>query len=294
MNFWTGLHFFCFIVYVAGFFYITIKNPYAVANWVLAVLFFYFALWSLCNSILYNTNTTLTSADMAIKVQSVAWASFITCYFLFILFFTDNKKLLGLPFTYIILISVPAVFIYQTFNGQMLECCRQVSYGMTATWKNTPWTYAYYAYYTAMFFGGMYILSGYRNRAKTGTDKRMADILLLSAAAVFVFGTAVSVIMKQTGIYLPLDANVAFLIFAAGLIYCAEKFGSLSLTNTKTADSIMRTINEGIVLLGARGEFLSANGAALEIFGYDTPGFFPDARIEEALGRPAPRREGRK
>jgi hypothetical protein len=120
MNFWTGLHFFCFLVYVFSFFYITIKNPYAVANWVLAVLFFFFALWSLCNSLLYNTRISMVNAEIIIEAQSVAWASFITYYFLFILFLTDSKKILAMPFMYVILITIPAVFIYQTFNGQML------------------------------------------------------------------------------------------------------------------------------------------------------------------------------
>jgi PAS domain S-box-containing protein len=272
-------------VYVAGFFYIIIQNPYSVVNWVLSMLFFYIAFWSICNAILYNTGISHETASIVVKAQGIGWASFITYYFLFVLFLTGSRKLLENPLVYIVIISIPGVFIYQNFAGNMLECCRVVSYGVTADWKDTPWTYAYYIYYTIMFCAGTYLLFAFRNRTGIKTEKRIADILLLSAICVFAFGTMSSVIMKRMGIFLPLDANVTFLIFVAGLIYCARKYEMLSLTGPRIADKIMNSINEGLLLISRDGEILSANTAAMEIFGYagENPSLFRWDKIENSV-----------
>jgi PAS domain-containing protein len=285
MNFWTVVHFLCCLVYVTGFFYVIIKNPYSVANWVLAMLFLFFAVWSFCNAVIYNTGVTLETATAAIKTQGIGWASFITYYFLFILFLTGNKKMLENPLTYIVLISVPGIFVYQNFSGNMLSCCRSLPYGMSADWKYTIWTFAYYAYYTVMFFAGTTLLFFFRNRTKIKTEKRIANILLLSAVVVFVFGTLINVVLKYMDIFLPLDANLFFLVFVVGLVYCAEKYEMLNLTGTRVADKIMASINEGHFLLGRDGEILSANKAAMEIFGYGESqrGIFEGKNIEKGI-----------
>jgi PAS domain S-box-containing protein len=285
MNFWTGLHFFCFIVYVFCVFYVIKKNPFAVANWVLSVLFACFALWSFCNTVLYNSGITLETASLTIKIQSAGWAGFITYYFIFVLFLTNNKKLILNPFINVFLSAVSGIFIYQVFNGQMLACCRRVAFGMTAEWMHTPWVTAYYAYYTVMFFAGAYLLFVFRNKTAVKTEKKIADIILLSAISIFVFGTGISVVMKNINVYVPLDANVFFLIFVVGLMYCAEKYEMLSLTGTRVADKIMENINEGLILLGGDGEVLSANRAAMEIFGYDSQetGVFEGAQAKKSV-----------
>lgn len=285
MNFWTYLHAFCCIAFSVGVFYVIIKNPYSVLNWVLSMLFFYFAFWSACNAALYNTGITFEKAMFAANLQSVGWSNFITYYFLFILFLTNSKKLLKNPFTYIILIIAPMVFIYQTYQGNMTECCTKVFYGAGVGWKITPWSLAFFTYYTVLFLAGVYILFMFRKRTKIRTEKKIAEIMLAGAIAVFVLGTLINVVMKRLGVYLPLDANVTFLIFECGLIYCAEKYEMLSLTGERIADKITGSIKEGLILLGRDGEIFGANNMALEIFGYEDekPGEFPIEQLENAM-----------
>lgn len=285
MNFWTYVHLFCLAAYTAGFFYVIIKNPYAVLNWVLAMLFFCFALWSACNAILYNTNTTFELAINVSKIQGVAWSSFITYYFLFIIFLTNSRKLIENPATYIVTMLAPALFVHMNYQGEMLNCCRSEFFGMTAGWKTTPWALAFFTYYTVMFIAGTSVLFIFRNRTRIKIEKTMADIMLTGAVVVFVLGSLINVIMKMMGTYLPLDANVTFLIFMGGLIYCAEKYEMLSMTGARIADKITASINEGLILLGADGEILGANSMALEIFGYgaEKSGAFPVEKIENSM-----------
>src|ERR1017187_423378 len=123
MNFWTGVHFLSFGVYAFAVFYVIIKNPYAVTNWVLAILFFYFALWSACSCVLDNTDVSLSTANLVMKIQSIGWVSFTSYYVVFILFLTNNKKLLSSPLVYLVILLIPGIFIYQNYIGNVLVCC---------------------------------------------------------------------------------------------------------------------------------------------------------------------------
>jgi signal transduction histidine kinase len=268
MNAWTIIQIFCLLFYSGAIFYVIIKNPYSVVNWVLAILFCYFAEWSACNVIICNTFVDINTANMAMKYQSIGWASFITYYFLFILFLTNNKKLLSASVLYFTIIIIPGIFIFEQFQGNMLGECIRVPYGYTAVWKNSMAVYCYFAYCLVMTIGGAWILFNFKNKSRSSAEKKTADILLSSVIVVFVIGAVIRVIMKKMGEYIPIDINVVFLIFVGGLIYCAEKYDVFTLTGAKTSDKIMEIINEGIVLIDNDVSVVSANRAALVVFGY--------------------------
>jgi len=268
MNLWTGVHFICFAVYFFSIFYVIVKKPYSTANWVLAVLFGYFALWSACSCILDNTSLSFAKADLVMKIQSIGWANFISYYLLFILYQTNNKKILSTPVFVISIILLPFVFIFENYNGQMLDCCHPVSYGIAGIWKSTPWAYLFFFYYTPLFIISTVMLSRFKNSTRGADEKRMANILLWSSSVVFLIGTVNSVIMNYMKLSNPIDTNVVFLIFVGGYIYCAEKYDTLTLTGTKNADRIMDLINEGIILFDGNDRIITTNRAAMDIFGF--------------------------
>lgn len=268
MNLWTYVHMFCFIIYALAVFYVLVKNPHAVTNWVLAMLFFYFALWSGCSTLLNNTTLGFEPARLIMKIQAIAWASFASFYFLFILYLTNNKKLLSRSGLLIFLLLLPAAFVYKNSVGEMLQCCTPVAYGIAMKWTGTPWSYAYFVYYTLIFIWSAYLLILHRNQTLVKSEQRVVDILLVSITVVFFLGTFISVILNFIGLSVPLDLNVVFLIFVFAFIYCAEKYETFTLSSPRNADRIMELINEGIVLLDKDGNLTTANRAAMEIFGF--------------------------
>ena len=283
MNFWTVMHSMAFAIYVFAIFYVIIKNPHAVANWVLAVLFLSFAVWSGGSVLLNNIGTDPLIVTNISKIQSFGWASFNTYYFLFILYLTNNKKMLSSPILYIIILLLPGIFLYQNYQGNMLVCCHKVYYGFAADWSNTVWSYVYFSYYIIMFFIGAFLLYRHGKTTRIRSEKKIAGILLSSTISVFVIGTFISVIMNYLKVSIPLDVNLVFLIFVVGFLYSAEKFETFTLSSTRNADRIMNMINEGIVLLENDGSMSNSNRAAMEIFGYpegeetkDTCGFIED------------------
>ena len=268
MNFWTYVHLFSFFVYALAVCYVIIKNPHAVINWVLSILFLLFAMWSACSCVLDNNTVSDTTAEIVMKIQSISWANFISYYFLFILYLTNNKKIITGQLLILLVLIIPGIFIYQDINGNMLECCHKVSYGTAGAWKQSIWPALYFIYYIIMFFGGAFLLIRYRNKTLVKAEKQIVDILLASAIAVFVIGTIFTVIMNYMKIYNPVDANVVFLIFVLGFIYSAEKYETFNLSSTRNADMIMDLITDGIVLLDRIGAVTTANRAANELFGY--------------------------
>jgi PAS domain S-box-containing protein len=247
---------------------VLVKDPYAVTNWVLSILFGCFALWSICNTILDNNTTTVAVADMVMKIQSIGWASFISFYLLFILFLTNNKKLLSMRIFIVSILLIPAFFIYMNFQGEMLVCCRPVSYGIAGTWKNAVWPLLFITYYTIVFFLSVFLLFKYRNSVSSNREKRVADILFGSTVAVFIIGTLFNEVMNHLAIYNPVDTNVVFLIFVFGYIYCAEKYETFTLSSARNAERIVELIDEGIVFLDRDSRMTTANRAAFSIFGY--------------------------
>ena len=288
MNFWTGLHLFSFIVYTVAVCYVIIKNPHAVINWVLSVFFFLFALWSACSVILDNTGVSLAAAGIVMKIQGIAWASFISYYFIFILYLTNNKRFISGQLLILLILVVPGIFIYQNINGHMLECCNQVYYGMAGKWSATIWPKIYFIYYIIMFIGGTYLLFRYRNVTRIKAEKKVIDILIVSAIVVFALGTFLSVILNSLGIFIPIDTNVIFLIFVLGFIYSAEKYETFNISSVRNADRIMDLITDGIVLIDKDGTLNSVNRPAMEIFGYSGV-IIPDSGYEfvEALVKKA-------
>src|ERR1035437_1124987 len=268
MNFWTYAHLFSFIVYTLAVCYVIFKNPHAVINLILSIIFLLFALWSICSFVLDNNSVSDSTAEIVMKVQSICWTSFISFYFLFILYLTNNKKMITGQLLILLILIIPGIFIYQDINGNMLECCRKGSYGTAGTWKKSAWPLLSITYYVVMFFGGAYLLIRYRSKTLVKAEKQIVDILLASAVAVFVIGTIFAVIMNYMHIYNPVDLNIVFLIFVGGLIMSAEKYETFNLSSTRNADMIMDLITDGIVLLDRIGAVHTANRAANEIFGF--------------------------
>ncbi|HPN64793.1 MAG TPA: hypothetical protein PK247_06270, partial [Candidatus Goldiibacteriota bacterium] len=67
MNIWTFVHFTAFIVYFLLILYIIVKNPNAVINWMLAMVFICMCYWSGTNAALYNVYITAQAADFILR-----------------------------------------------------------------------------------------------------------------------------------------------------------------------------------------------------------------------------------
>ncbi|MBP7793308.1 MAG: GHKL domain-containing protein [Candidatus Goldbacteria bacterium] len=265
MTIWSTIHFFCFLIYILLFSYILGKNSKSYLNWYAALLIACFSLWSLGNSMIFSDFSTVENAKPMLLISAPGWIFFSSVYLLFIFEFTESK-LSRSPFILFLVLIIPAILFVAYLNGQITQCCDKTYYGLTSRWLNTPWTNLFYAYYVSFFLLGIYFLLRFILQGKNPYKKNTAIILMVAMLFCFITGTISSVVLKVTKKYVPIEANVYLLVFAAGIIYSMYRYEFLSITPTKAADLIINTMNDAFILLDKKGKILNLNRAAFELF----------------------------
>ena len=266
MNIWSHLHFFAFTTYFVLVVYIIAKNYRSILNISAALLFGCFAVWSLGNAILYNSYVNFEIGTLVEKLESPGWILFSVFYLMFLLAFTRRNRVLSSPYFYIAEFVPVVIFIVASWSGKMLSPLVEVSYGLTAGWTDSVYVRLYYVFYITNVVLGMWALIDYRVKIKNRKQKELADIILITISTCFVFGTTLSVVLKELQIFVPFEGTLIFFIFAFGVIYAMAKYEFLMITPHAAAENIISTMKDCLILMGRDGSVVSANKAATFLF----------------------------
>ena len=269
MNVWTVLHFSAFLIYIVLMIYIISKNPDSVMNWLLGMVFICLWFWSGSNALLFNSYITPDKADIILKIQTIGWASFPTFYVLFLLYFMKKEAMLKNPFILVWFFMMPFMFETAAFSEKMMVCCDKTDFGLTGTWSNSVFVYLFILYCVVMFAVSLGMLVVYRNRQKNINMKKSADIILATTVVAFFITVIVSFVLKSIKIHVPLEANLTFLIFLAGIIYAAGKYDFFEINAEQAADRILESVDEGLILTDMQGVVMQVNTLAKKILGLE-------------------------
>lgn len=270
MTVWSWIHFISFVVYLLLFAYILGRGSKTFLNWVAASLVGCFALWSFGNFMLFNNFSTIESSNIILKIEAPGWIFFSSLYVLFILEFTGSKKLSRNPVIIFLLFFIPIIIYISYFTGGMVVCCDKTYFGYTGRWLPTFWAKIFYIYYFSFFLTGEFLLFRYAMKEVNISKKNTAIILIIAMFFCFILGTITSVYLKIKRQYVPVEANVWILIFAAGIQYSMIKYDFLAVTPEKAANLIINTMNDALILLDNKGKILNLNEAAFTIFECET------------------------
>ena len=268
MNSWTLLHFSAFIIYFVLMIYVIAKNPGAVINWLLGMVFICLWFWSGSNALLFNSYITPEKASLIIKIQTISWASFPTFYVLFLLYFMKKESMLKNPLILISFFAMPFLFEAAAFSEKMMVCCDRTSFGLTGIWSNSVFVYLFILYCVVMFAFSLGALLIFRNRHKNINMRKSADIILATTIAAFVITLTVSFLLKSLKIHVALEANLVFLIFVSGIIYAAGKYDFFEINAEQLADRILESVDEGLLLTDTGGVIIQANSRAERMLGH--------------------------
>jgi PAS domain S-box-containing protein len=246
---------------------VLVKNPKAALNRAVAAMFGCFVLWSLGNTVMLSSLGSEEVQQHFAKYCSIGNFGFVTFYILFILSFTENKRVLKAPLLYVIIFTVPCLLVYSHWTGQLTTCCLQTPYGITEQWKHTFWLYLFYVYYISVICWGIYLLYDYRKKQTDSIKKRVTNILIISVTLSFILGTLTSVVIKEMGMYIPFEGNFVILIFAYSIMYAIQKYEFLAITPSRAADNLVGMMEDGFVLLNKDGTIAKVNNSASGIFG---------------------------
>jgi len=267
VNVWTVLHFSAFLIYFVLMIYIIVKNPGAVINWMLGMVFICLWFWSGSNALLFNSYVTPEKASLILKIQTIGWASFPTFYVLFLLCFMKKESLLKNPIIIILFFFMPFLFEAAAFSEKMMVCCDRTSFGLTGIWSNSVFVYLFILHCVVMFVFSLGALLIFRNRHKNINMRKSADIILATTITAFVITLTVSFLLKSLKIHVALEANLVFLIFVSGIIYAAGKYDFFEINAEQLADRILESVDEGLVLTDTGGVIIQANTQAERMLG---------------------------
>ncbi len=271
-------------------FYILAKGRSSFINLMVMGIFTSFALWSLGNSVLYNTNISFDSAGIILDLQAPGWIGFSSYYMFFVLYFTRNERLAKKPAVYVPLIIIPLILAIAFWNGKLVTCCSGTKYGLISVWNRNWWVYSYYIYYITVFLSGMALLINFRMKEKDKSMKAITNIHLVSMAVSFILGTFTSVILKETKMFTPFEGNILLLTFGAGVIYAIAKYDFLNITTEHAAGQITDIMRDGFILFDYSGRPVVINSGAVALTGLNSDelsekisggGFFPSGINEK-------------
>ncbi|HDT14812.1 MAG TPA: hypothetical protein ENN55_01250, partial [Firmicutes bacterium] len=266
MNIWTYLHFGVFLVYVILLIYTVAKNPRAFLNIMAAMLFACFAVWSLGNAMLYNTNITVEQAKTILDWESVGWIFFPVFLLAFVLEFTGCGRAARSPYLWIPLLCTAFLIQIMLWQGRILNCCAEVEHGLTSEWLDSVWLYIYYIYNMGAVIAAIVLLAYERNREKDHNRKRLFEIHLITVVICFVFASALSIVLKEMKIYVPFEGTIILLVFAFGIVYSMSKYEFMLITPSRAAERLINTMKDGFMLLGRDGHLITVNKEILDIF----------------------------
>ncbi len=231
----------------------------------LAMVFICMCYWSGTNAALYNVYITAQAADFILRTQGTGWALFPAFYLLFLLHFMKKNRVLSSVYLYFFLTASSAYFIAGSFSNKMLTCCDSTYFGLTGIWKNTVFSWSFAVYCTVLFVFIIFMLVDFINKQKNSGYRESAKIILASTVVFFAVSLIISFVMKGLRVHVPVQANITMLIFVAGTVYAAEKYGFFEINAETAADKIVESIDEGLILTDTEGVVVQANKRAVSM-----------------------------
>jgi PAS domain S-box-containing protein len=263
MSFLPYWHFFTTIVYVYLAVYIFIKNPKTLLNRICSAFFLCIAVWSFSMVFIHNPYTSKITARLFSDIGSTGWTSFSSFFLCIILALAGKKKILKKKWFYLLVFSIPLVFIYKQWTGFIFTDFSKEYYGWKPLYSSTTWPHIYYIYYIIFMAAGFYININLIKYEKNSIIKKQAKIVFFTVVTTLVLGSIVDVILPLMDIHvLPNIASSFLLIWALGVVYSMVKYKFLTITPAAAAGNIISTMFDSLILLNTKGEIEYINKAA--------------------------------
>ncbi|HEX3043519.1 MAG TPA: ATP-binding protein [Bacillota bacterium] len=268
MNPMSLAHYTAFLLYVWLIFFILSKNPKAKLNRVTAMFFACLALWSLTTAFYYAA-VSKNDALFWLNITSVFWCSLASFDLLFSLVFTNKETILKKWYFYILILFIPAFFIYMQWTGHLAYNVTKQYYGWASIWSDSIWPWLLYAYFIAFVSVSLYLSYLFIKETKLAHEKKRAKLVIISGVIPLVLCSVTDIILVQLKVTtIPPIGSILMLLWAGGIVYAITKYKLMVLTPAYAASDILATMNDSLILIGPDGKIIEANPATLSLLGY--------------------------
>lgn len=264
------LHFFCLLMYALMAGYVFYKDPKSLLNKLGAALIASFSVWSFIDIFPPNDIITKNAAVLFQNISSVGWIGFASFLLGFSLAFSNKEKLLRNRWFLAFIIIVPIGFIYKQWTNDLTIHPVQESFGWTFSWKDTIWSYLYFAYYISFTLISVCIIYLHGIRTKTKVEKNQSRIIIIAVIISLTGGTITDVIFPILNIHgFPQIGDVFLLVFAVGIIYAVIKYNFLTVTSPVAAEYIISAMEELLIHTDNGGNIIYVNKAVSDTLKYE-------------------------
>ena len=227
-------------------------------------------------------------------VSAIGWVAGPAFVLHFDLILSERKRFLSRPL-FIVMIYLPlAVFYYRVLTGPLIVAgftripggWAEVTTGVSA------WSAAYSLYFLGYVVIGLTSVYRWGQRTEARIKRMQANLVVVVGA---ISGLALSlsnIILPDLRIYLTAPLGpIAILPFAIGIGYATTRLKLMTLTAQTASNDILRTMGDGLILLGWDLRVLITNAVATQILGLSQErlvgssiaGVFPDLGFANEL-----------
>jgi len=208
------------------------------------------------------------------RYSVLGWCSIYSVLLHFFLVLTEKKAVLSKWWFYPLIYLPPVLLMYSFLinPGFKIENLVLTRYGWTYISpysEGISMTHFFDIYYSAYMAAGLVLTWQWGRKSMHTREKKQARLIVSTIIAALLLGTVTDVVMPNLGIaFVPQIAIVIILIPILGIWYSIKRYRLMSITPESAARDIIKTMKDGLLLVGADGKIQSVNHGARVLLGY--------------------------
>ena len=273
MNVFAILYLSCGILYLALGMFSIINDPKNRLNRHFFLMCIALSYWA----IMFTLKNQSVDAETACRyhvLSTFSWA-FIHCMLLhFTLILSGKNSLINKKYKVLILYlpALLSIYLYY-FQPPTAENFLQTSLGwihITATDRGFLWTYFFNAYYLSYMAMVVVLLVKWLKDSKIARERKQASLILITISFTIITGGVTDLLFPVLGI--PVVPPLGVILVAVpmtGIFYSMIKYKLMDLNPENFVLQVLKTMNEGLVIVDAHGVIKDINNGALKLLNFD-------------------------
>ncbi|URZ03070.1 diguanylate cyclase domain-containing protein [Clostridium felsineum] len=272
MNILSMLSFTNFILFVRGALYSFGHIRKSKLALPFMLVFTSLAIWCFGDTFFY-TAPTIANAIFWYKLAGIGWVTFPATALHFFLLLTKfinkskQKKII------IAIYIIPIIFLTKNiFSSKLLLAVTIIKnpagFGWTDIGSNDLWFWSYSAYLITFIVYGLLLVYKWGKLSPYFSEKRQAWTLLIVSSITLIIGVYTDILAPTIGIRLPPISNIIIVLLAVTGFVAIQRYNLFSDANTVTAETILNTIKDPVLVFDANYKIIKINKATTDLLGY--------------------------
>jgi len=271
MSVFALLSFLSFLIYFqAGIFALHLNKKETIFR-VFAALSFLFAVYAFLYFLLFQTNS-IEKVYLYDKLASISWIFFPVLTVWFFMIITKNKSQVVSIITLFFLLPVAVLSYYTAIND--IESVKYF-YQVDGNWYYTPFdqTFEYLTFVLYLFISAgtvFYMIMNRLQNAKTGREKHVINVLLLSMSVFFLFTVLTNLVFPLFNEnFLPVMAHINALVIIVGGLYAFWILSLKPITPGTLHNLVLNHMKEFLFILNKEKKIVMTNQYTLANLQYN-------------------------